>query len=66
MSISLFNILQNGDTRSLPDVKPRITDDLEKPKIWKMSEINEPSQLRSMRLPDNLLSVRVGILDLMV
>ncbi|XP_057459402.1 topless-related protein 4-like isoform X2 [Actinidia eriantha] len=52
-------VAPNGDTRSLPDVKPRITDDLEKPKIWKMSEINEPSQLRSMRLPDNLLSVRI-------
>ncbi|KAL6972859.1 Topless-related protein 4 [Sarracenia purpurea var. burkii] len=49
----------NGDSRCLPDVKPRITDELEKSKIWKLTEITEPSQLRSLRLPDNLLSVRI-------
>ncbi|GFZ08219.1 WUS-interacting protein 2 [Actinidia rufa] len=36
------------DTWSWP--APRITDEREQPKIWKMSEINEPSQLRSLRL----------------
>lgn len=49
----------NGDTQSLPDVKPRISDEMEKSKIWKLAEINEPSQLRSLRLPDNLLPVRI-------
>ncbi|KAK9282441.1 hypothetical protein L1049_005359 [Liquidambar formosana] len=49
----------NGDNRSLPDVKPRITDESEKSKIWKLSEINEPSQIRSLKLPDGLLAVRV-------
>lgn len=52
--------MQNGD-RSLPDVKPRISDELEKSRIWKLTEIDEPSQLRSLRLPDSLLSVRVWI-----
>ncbi|KAF9614209.1 hypothetical protein IFM89_016002 [Coptis chinensis] len=51
----------NGDNRSLADVKPRIVDEsMEKSKIWKLSEINEPSQCRSLKLPDNLLPVRVS------
>ncbi|XP_059644986.1 topless-related protein 4-like isoform X2 [Cornus florida] len=50
----------NGDNgRSLSDVKPRITDEIEKSKIWKLTEINDPSQLRFLRLPDSLLSVRI-------
>ncbi|KAM7480337.1 hypothetical protein LguiA_028550 [Lonicera macranthoides] len=49
----------NGDGRSIPDVKPRIIDEVDKSKIWKLTEINEPSQLRSLRLPDSLSSVRI-------
>ncbi|KAL3840982.1 hypothetical protein ACJIZ3_025573 [Penstemon smallii] len=49
----------NGDGRNVPDVKPRISDELEKPKIWKPAEISEQSQLRSLRLPDGLLAVRI-------
>ncbi|KAL2534036.1 Topless-related protein 4 [Abeliophyllum distichum] len=49
----------NGDGRNLPDIKPKISDDLEKPKIWKWTEISESFQLRSLRLPDGLLSVRI-------
>ncbi|CAA3030297.1 topless-related 4 isoform X1 [Olea europaea subsp. europaea] len=49
----------NGDGRNLPDIKPKISGDMEKPKIWKWTEIREPSQLRSLRLPDGLLSVRI-------
>ncbi|KAM7254034.1 hypothetical protein ACFE04_031716 [Oxalis oulophora] len=48
----------NGDTRSPRssiDVKPRIVEESnDKSKIWKLSEINEPSQCRSLRLPENL------------
>ncbi|KAI3973941.1 hypothetical protein MKX01_030517 [Papaver californicum] len=51
----------NGDSRSMADVKPRITEEsVEKPKIWKLTEINEPSQCRSLCLPDNLLALRVS------
>uniref|UniRef100_A0A164W506 TOPLESS zinc finger domain-containing protein n=1 Tax=Daucus carota subsp. sativus TaxID=79200 RepID=A0A164W506_DAUCS len=50
----------NGDSRSLPDVNPRITDEMEKSKIWKLAEINEQAQLQSLRLPDILLSVRIA------
>ncbi|XVE71481.1 hypothetical protein DITRI_Ditri10aG0153700 [Diplodiscus trichospermus] len=54
-------VAMNSDGRSLADVKPRITDDsLEKSRIWKLTEINEPSQCRSLRLPDSLTSMRVS------
>lgn len=44
-----------GDSRSLGDVKPRIPEDSnDKSKIWKLTEINEPSQCRSLRLPENV------------
>ncbi|KAG8379818.1 hypothetical protein BUALT_Bualt07G0129000 [Buddleja alternifolia] len=49
----------NGEGRSLQDQKPRISDELEKSKVWKLTEISEQSQLRSLRLPDSLLSVRI-------
>ncbi|KAK1292472.1 Topless-related protein 1 [Acorus calamus] len=45
----------NGDTRNMGDIKPRITEEsLDKSKIWKLTEINEPAQLRSLRLLDNI------------
>ncbi|KAJ6715392.1 TRANSCRIPTION FACTOR WD40-LIKE FAMILY-RELATED [Salix viminalis] len=44
----------NGDARNLGDVKPRLTEESnDKSKIWKLTEINEPSQCRSLRLPEN-------------
>ncbi|XP_022721208.1 topless-related protein 4-like isoform X2 [Durio zibethinus] len=49
----------NGDSRTLPDVKPRVADESEKSKIWKLTEMNEPSQLRSLHLPDSLMPIRV-------
>ncbi|OMP01357.1 hypothetical protein COLO4_11946 [Corchorus olitorius] len=48
----------NGDNRTLPDVKPRVADELEKSKIWKLTEMNEPSQLRSLRLQDSLMPIK--------
>ncbi|RVW16792.1 Topless-related protein 4 [Vitis vinifera] len=52
----------NSDNRSLVDVKPRIADESgEKSRIWKLTEINEQSQCRSLRLPDNLTAMRVKI-----
>lgn len=50
-----------SDNRSVADVKPRVTDEsVEKSRIWKLTEINEPSQCRSLRLPDNLSAIRVS------
>ncbi|KAJ9163078.1 hypothetical protein P3X46_022790 [Hevea brasiliensis] len=51
----------NSDSRSLVDVKPRIADEpVEASRTWKLTEINEPSQCRSLRLPDNLTAMRVS------
>ncbi|GKV35880.1 hypothetical protein SLEP1_g44084 [Rubroshorea leprosula] len=49
----------NGDSHSMSEVKPRVADDSEKSKLWKLTEINESSQLRSLRLPDSLLPIKV-------
>jgi len=38
-------VAMNGDNRSLVDVKPRVADEsVDKSRIWKLTEINEPSQ----------------------
>ncbi|XP_044471816.1 topless-related protein 4-like [Mangifera indica] len=51
----------SSDSRSLTDVKPKIADEsVEKSRIWKLTEINEQSQCRSLRLPDNLTAMRVS------
>ncbi|CAL0330486.1 unnamed protein product [Lupinus luteus] len=51
----------NNDARSLTDVKPIIVDGaVEKSNIWKLTEINEPLQCRSLKLPDSLSSMRVS------
>ncbi|CAN1215382.1 Topless-related protein 4 [Linum perenne] len=51
----------NSDSRSLADVKPRIVDEsVEKSRIWKAAEINEPTHCRTLRLPDNLTTMRVA------
>ncbi|PKI48466.1 protein TOPLESS-like isoform X2 [Punica granatum] len=45
----------NGDARSSGDVKPKIAEESnDKSKVWKLTEINEPSHCRSLRLPENL------------
>ncbi|XP_059644318.1 protein TOPLESS isoform X2 [Cornus florida] len=44
----------NGDARNMGDVKPRITEESnDKSKIWKLTEISEPSQCRTLKLPEN-------------
>ncbi|KAM7268625.1 hypothetical protein ACFE04_010791 [Oxalis oulophora] len=51
----------SNDVRSLADVKPRIGDEpVEKSRNWKLTEITEPSQCRSMRLPDNFTATKVS------
>ncbi|KAL5539764.1 hypothetical protein UlMin_003025 [Ulmus minor] len=50
----------NSESRGLVDVKPRIDESLDKSRIWKLTEINEPSQCRSLRLGDNLTAMRVS------
>ncbi|XP_022946241.1 topless-related protein 4-like isoform X1 [Cucurbita moschata] len=51
----------NNDSRGLADVKPRIADEsADKSRIWKLTEINEPTHCRSLRLTDNLTASRVS------
>ena len=51
---------QNGDSRSLVDVKPRIADEsLDKSKVWKLMEITESTQCRSIKLADNMRTRKV-------
>lgn len=51
----------NADNRSLVDVKPKFFDEsADKAKLWKLTEINEPSQCRSLRLPDSISATRVS------
>ncbi|XP_076912399.1 topless-related protein 4-like isoform X2 [Bidens hawaiensis] len=50
-------VVMNGDNRGPIDVKPRIVDEaVEKSRTWKLTEITEPSQCRSLRLPDSTSS----------
>uniref|UniRef100_A0A0E0GJV4 CTLH domain-containing protein n=1 Tax=Oryza nivara TaxID=4536 RepID=A0A0E0GJV4_ORYNI len=51
----------NGDSRSLVDVKPRIADEpLDKSKVWKLMEITESSQCRSLKLTDNMRTSKIS------
>lgn len=51
----------NGDARSLVDAKPRIPEELaDKSNIWKLMEINEPTQCRSLRLMDNMRTSKIS------
>ncbi|KAF8389153.1 hypothetical protein HHK36_025846 [Tetracentron sinense] len=51
----------NGDTRNMGDVKSRLTEEAnDKSKIWKLTEISEQTQCRSLRLPDNLRTTKIS------
>ncbi|GMN49960.1 hypothetical protein TIFTF001_019120 [Ficus carica] len=51
----------NGDARNLADVKPRIAEESnDKSKIWKLTEISEPSQCRSLRLQENMRVTKIS------
>ena len=42
------------------DVKSRILEEAnDKSKIWKLCEISEPSQCRSLRLPEHMRAAKV-------
>ncbi|OAY69349.1 Protein TOPLESS [Ananas comosus] len=54
-------VSKNGDSRNLVDVKPRIADEsIDKSKIWKLTEISEPTKCRSLRLVDNLRTSKIS------
>ncbi|KAJ7966212.1 Protein TOPLESS [Quillaja saponaria] len=45
------SLTKNGNTRSLEYVKPQLIKEVTPPRIWKLSEINEATQFRSLKLP---------------
>ncbi|KAF2288033.1 hypothetical protein GH714_004006 [Hevea brasiliensis] len=47
------------DSNRLVDVKPRISDELDKIKSWKIPDIVDPSQLKALRLPDPIATGKV-------
>ncbi|KAK9272579.1 hypothetical protein L1049_002953 [Liquidambar formosana] len=51
--------LATMDGSRLVDVKPRISDDVEKIKSWKIPDIVDSSQLKALRLPDSMATGRV-------
>ncbi|XP_016493199.2 topless-related protein 4 isoform X2 [Nicotiana tabacum] len=54
-------VSMNGENRNLADVRPRAAEEtVDKSRIWKPTEINEPSQCRSLKLPDSLTATRIS------
>ena len=47
------------DSSRLVDVKPRISDELDKMKSWKIPDIVDHSQLKALRLPDSIATGKV-------
>lgn len=54
--------MQNGvDNNRPPEQKPRVPEDLtDRVKSWKLTEISDPGQCRSTRLPDTLPASKVS------
>ncbi|GAV77852.1 LOW QUALITY PROTEIN: WD40 domain-containing protein [Cephalotus follicularis] len=51
--------LSTMDSSRLVDVKPRISDDVDKIKSWKIPDIVDLSQLKALRLPDSITASKV-------
>ncbi|KAK3436776.1 hypothetical protein EUGRSUZ_C01437 [Eucalyptus grandis] len=57
--VGMVSALQ--DSESMANMNPIIADESgDKSRIWKPTEINEPSQCRSIKLPDNSTATRVS------
>ncbi|XP_055820977.1 protein TOPLESS-RELATED PROTEIN 2-like isoform X2 [Solanum dulcamara] len=57
-SMSIGNLATMESSR-VPDVKPRIAENMDKIKSWKFSDIADSSQLKTLKLPDPLLASKV-------
>lgn len=49
------------ESSRVPDVKPRIAESMDKIKSWKVSDIADSSQLKTLKLPDSLSASKVVI-----
>ncbi|KAK1272817.1 Topless-related protein 1 [Acorus gramineus] len=56
-AVSINSLTSMENNRA--DVKPRISDDSEKVKSWKLSDIVDPAQLKALRLPDPFTTGKV-------
>ncbi|KAH0742331.1 hypothetical protein KY290_035374 [Solanum tuberosum] len=57
-SMSIGNLATMESSR-VPDVKPRIAENMDKIKSWKFSDIADSSQLKTLKLPDPLSASKV-------
>ncbi|CAN4076348.1 unnamed protein product [Withania somnifera] len=57
-SMSIGNLATMESSR-VPDVKPRIAENMDKIKSWKFSDIADSSQLKTLKLPDSLSASKV-------
>ncbi|XP_050268371.1 topless-related protein 1-like isoform X1 [Quercus robur] len=53
-------VTRNGDTRNLENVKPKLAEEVNQTKIWKLTEISEPAQFRSLKLPARVKSDKIS------
>lgn len=51
------------ETSRVTDVKPRISDTIDKIKCWKFPEIADSTQLKTLKLPDPLTASKVRTAD---
>ncbi|KAJ4720993.1 Protein TOPLESS-like protein [Melia azedarach] len=54
-----INSLGTMDSGRLVDVKPRIADDADKIKSWKIPDISDSSQIKALRLPDSIAASKI-------
>ncbi|XP_044477913.1 protein TOPLESS-RELATED PROTEIN 2-like isoform X1 [Mangifera indica] len=54
-----INSLGTMDSSRLVDVKPRIVDDGDKVKSWKIPDVSDSSQMKALRLPDSMAPSKV-------
>ncbi|KAJ0014388.1 hypothetical protein Pint_21632 [Pistacia integerrima] len=54
-----INSLGPMDSSRLVDVKPRIADDGDKVKSWKIPDVSDPSQMKALRLPNSIAPSKV-------
>lgn len=50
------------ESSRVADVKPRISDNVDKIKSWKFPDIADPSQLKTLKLPDPLTASKVSFI----
>ncbi|XP_010539522.1 PREDICTED: protein TOPLESS-like [Tarenaya hassleriana] len=54
-------VRENGESRNMVDMNPmNVEESNDKSKKFKLTEINEPSQCRSLRLPENLRVTKIS------